>query len=79
MSLEGERSKIIKNLELLNAQVKKQNSFSRMFVAGIVYGVGLFVGSAIIATIIFGFLGPIFGKIPWVRDAFVTGVNLLKQ
>lgn len=50
-----------------------------MFTAGIVYGVGFFVGSAVIATIAFGILGPWVGQIPWVRNAFETGVSLLRQ
>lgn len=49
-----------------------------MFVVGIVYGIGFFVGSAIIATIALGILGPWFGKIPWVHSAFETGVSLLR-
>jgi len=50
-----------------------------MFMAGIIYGLGFFVGSAIIATIVFGILGPWFGQFQWIRDAFETGVSLLRK
>ncbi len=69
---------VIQHLDLLNRQVAKQNSIPRMFVVGIVYCIGFFVGSVIIATIALGILGPWFGKIPWVHSAFETGVSLLR-
>lgn len=50
-----------------------------MLLSGIVYGVGFFIGSAVIATIALGLFGPWVGQIPWVRDAFVTGGALLRQ
>ncbi len=78
MSLEEQRDKIIENLELLNRQVARQNSFARMLVVGIVYGIGFFIGSAIIATIALGILGPWFAQIPWIRAAFETGLSLLR-
>ena len=71
--LDNQHDKIIEHLDLLNKQVARQNSVSRMFIVGIVYGVGFFFGSAIIATIAFGVLGPWFAQIPWVRTAFETG------
>lgn len=73
-----QHGQIIKNLELLNAQVARQNSIPRMFAVGIVYGIGFFVGSAIIATIALGVFGPWFAQIPWVRSAFETGTSLLR-
>ena len=69
---------IIKHLEMLNRQVARQNSVPRMFVVGIVYGIGFFVGSAIIATIALGILGPWFAQIGWVRSAFEAGTALLR-
>jgi hypothetical protein len=68
---------IIKHLTEINEQLTKQNSLGRMFWVGIIYGIGFFVGSAIIATIALGILGPIFGQIPWVHNAFVTGFSLV--
>ena len=76
--MDNQRDKIIEHLEVLNRQVARQNSFAHMFVVGIIYGVGFFVGSAIIATIAFGILGPWFGQIPWIRNAFETGASLLR-
>jgi len=73
-----EHTKIIELLEKLNAQTARQNSISRMFAVGIVYGIGFFIGSAIIATIALGIFGPWFAEIPWVRAAFTTGVSLLR-
>lgn len=72
-------STIIGQLEALNRQVARQNSLGRMFFVGIIYGIGFFVGSAIIATIAFGILGPWFGQFEWIRSAFETGVSLLRQ
>lgn len=77
MPLGDQDNTIIGNLEKINRQLARQNSFGRMFVVGIVYGVGFFVGSAVIATIAFGILGPWVGQIPWVRNAFETGASLL--
>ncbi|MSR70480.1 hypothetical protein EXS62_00325 [Candidatus Kaiserbacteria bacterium] len=77
MSLENQRDQIIENLELLNRQVAKQNSLSRMLWVGVIYGIGFFIGSVIIATIAFGILGPWFGQIGWIRSAFETGYGLL--
>ena len=70
---------IIGNLEKINRQLARQNSLSHMFMAGIIYGLGFFVGSAIIATIAFGILGPWFGQFQLIRDAFETGVSLLRK
>ena len=78
MALDNQHDKIIEHLEILNTLVAKQNSFARMFVTGIIYGIGFFVGSAIIATIAFGILGPLFAQIPWIRNAFETGIMLLR-
>ncbi len=78
MALEDQHDKIIEHLDLLNRQVARQNSLPRMFVIGIVYGIGFFVGSAILATIAFGILGPWFAEIPWIRSTFETGVLLLR-
>lgn len=73
-----EHTKVIELLEQINAQVARQNSISRMFAVGVVYGIGFFVGSAIIATIALGVFGPWFAEIPWVRSAFTTGMTLLR-
>lgn len=70
--------KIIENLERINRQIAKQNSLGRIFFVGIIYGIGFFVGSAIIATIALGILAPWFGQIPWVRNAFEAGITLLR-
>ena len=78
MAIEDQHEKIIQHLDLLNRQVALQNSLSRMFVIGIVYGIGFFVGSAIIATIALGVFGPWFAEIPWVHSTFQAGAALLR-
>jgi hypothetical protein len=71
---------ITEKLDKLSVEVSKQHqSLGRMFVIGIVYGIGFFVGSAIIATILLGILGPLAGQVPWIHDAFETGLSLLKH
>lgn len=67
---------ILENLEALNRQMALQNSLRRIFLVGIIYGIGFFMGSVILATIAFGIFGPWFGQIGWVRDAFVEGSAL---
>ena len=78
MELENQRDKIIEQLELLNIKIEKQNLFKRVFVVGIVYGIGFFIGSAIIATIVLGILGPQVAKIDWVRTTFNEGSSIIK-
>jgi len=79
MELEHQQQKIIEQLDVLNKEIARQNSLRARFLIGIVYGVGFFVGSAIIATIAFGILGPLFANIDWIRNAFETGTYLLRQ
>lgn len=69
---------IVRHLQRLNQQIALQNSISRMFIIGIVYGVGFFLGSAIIATIAFGVFGPWFAEIPWVRSTFEAGTAFIR-
>lgn len=78
MELEEQRDKIIEQLELLNSKMVWQNSVKHIFVTGIIYGVGFFIGSAVLATIALGVLGPIFGKNEWVRSNYETGTSILK-
>lgn len=78
MASEDQYAIIIKELSEANQQLKKQNSLSRMLWVGVVYGIGFFIGSAIIATIALGVFGPYVGQIPWVQNAFVTGKSLLQ-
>ena len=75
--MEEGRGEIIRELRAINGQLAKQNSFWRLFVVGIIYGLGFFFGSAIIATIAFGIIGPWFAEVPWVRSAFETGGAML--
>jgi F0F1-type ATP synthase assembly protein I len=77
-SLVQQHDKIIEHLDMLNAQVRRQNSMGRMLGAGIAYGIGFFIGTSIIATILFGIIGPMVGRISWVRSAFETGMSLVK-
>lgn len=65
-------------LENINQELVLQNSLRRMFLIGIVYGIGFFAGSAVIATIALGYFGPWFAQIPWIHDAFVTGGSLVR-
>ena len=68
---------IVEQLKMLNNKAERQSSIRRIFITGIIYGVGFFVGSAIIATIALGIFGPILGKIGWVQSSFKTGASIL--
>ncbi len=74
----NEEERIIESLERLNTSIAKQNSIGHIFMIGIIYGVGFVVGSAIIATIALGIVGPIFGQIPWVHSTFQAGVSIIR-
>lgn len=79
MNVEDQNDKIIKQLEILNAEIERQNSTRHVIITGIIYGIGFFIGSAILATIALGILGPIFGKISWVGENFERGTSLLQS
>lgn len=72
------QNEIVVHLAELNKQIAIQNSLKHRFLIGIIYGVGFFFGSAILATIAFGIFGPWFGQIGWVNDSFQTGASLLR-
>lgn len=76
MDNEKQMGAVIEQLELVNARLEKQLSLKRMFVTGVVYGLGFFLGSAILATIALGVLGPLFGQITWVKDSYAAGSSL---
>jgi hypothetical protein len=78
-TLEAQRDEIIANLERLNKQVETQNSLRHMFFAGLIYGLGFIIGSAVLAAIVLGLFAPLVGQIPWVRDAFITGDTLIRN
>ena len=74
---EEPKDKVIEQLEILNARMERQSKVGRIFFTGIVYGVGFFIGSAIIATIALGIFGPIFGEVGWVEEKFKRGSEIL--
>lgn len=67
---------IVELLEELNRHMARQGSLGRMLLTGIIYGIGFFIGSAIIATILLGLFGPWFGQVAWIRNSFETGTSL---
>jgi hypothetical protein len=76
---QDQMQQLIEHLDALNARLARQYSFRHMFVSGVLYGIGFFVGSAIIATIALGIFGPWFAQIPWVRAAYEAGTALVQQ
>jgi hypothetical protein len=72
-----EQEKLIEEMTELKEQVADQNSLPKMFVRGIVYGIGFVIGSAVIATILIGIFGPLVSDIPWVQDTFRAGRDIL--
>lgn len=78
MELDNQRDKIIEQLQALNAKLARQLSVKQILMTGIIYGIGFFVGSAIIATIALGVFGPMVAKIPWVQENFERGASILR-
>jgi hypothetical protein len=68
-----EDSEILSHIRDINYQLQRQNSLLRMLMAGMLYGVGFVIGSAFLATIVFGVFGPIVSQIPWVQNTFQIG------
>ncbi|HAS85032.1 MAG TPA: hypothetical protein DCS23_03130 [Candidatus Yonathbacteria bacterium] len=78
MGIDNQRDEIIEQLKSLNVKLAKQLEIKRIFLTGIIYGVGFFLGSAIIATIALGVFGPTIAKIPWVQENFDRGSAILR-
>ena len=78
MELDNQRDEIIEQLKGLNVKLAKQLEIKRIFLTGIIYGIGFFIGSAIIATIALGVFGPTVAKIPWVQENFERGTSILR-
>ncbi len=75
MDTDESRDLITEQLVELNKKMAYQNSMRLTFLKGIIYGVGFFIGSAIIATIVVGILSPWIGEVDWVRDSFERGAS----
>jgi len=68
---------ILHQLELLNKRLAKQNSFWSVFRIGVIYGVGFFIGSAVLATIALGAFGPwVASHVDWVAKTYERGAEL---
>ena len=78
MEPDTQQDKVIEQLEQLNMKLEKQAKVTYQLREGVIKGVGFFIGSAILATILLGILGPIFGDIEWVRDTYETGEEMRK-
>ncbi len=64
----GIYGRISSQLEALSAELSKRNSMRHTFLTGIVYGLGFFLGSAVIAAILFGIIGSVLRFVPGVGD-----------
>ena len=73
METDTQHEEIIEQLKILNKAVRKQNAVSHILMTGVLYGLGAFLGSAVIATILFGLLAPYVGHITWVRESYERG------
>lgn len=74
--MQDNSAEILKELQLANKQLRLQNALWRVLLVGVVYGIGFFIGSVILATIAFGVFGPWFGRVHWIERAFTTGTQL---
>lgn len=79
MDTEIQREKIVVELEALNEKIDRQMSIGRIFGTGVIYGVGFFIGSVIIASIAFSIFAPWVGQIDWIRDNFERGSTALSE
>ncbi len=77
IEIDETREKIIEQLELLNAKMERQHSFKHILATGIIYGIGFFIGSAILATITLGILSPWLAEIDWLRNIFERGASIV--
>lgn len=78
MNSEDQNNKIIKQLEILNSSMEHRNTIRYTITTGIIYGIGFFIGSAILATIALGILGPMVGKMSWIGENFERGASILQ-
>lgn len=69
---------LLAQLEAIQRELRHDHALLRLFARGVVYGIGFFLGSVIIATILLGIFGPWVAEIGWIRNAFVTGASLVK-
>lgn len=72
-------NEILGELQKLNATIEYQYSFRRMFWSGVIYGVGFFLGSAVLAVVLLGIFGPYLAGVQWFQRAFQTGHEILHQ
>lgn len=79
MELGSQERDILSELRAINGRLARQNSLVHMLWSGLVYGIGFFIGSAIIATIIIGVFGPIIARIPVVNNAFTAGKSIIQK
>ncbi len=76
--MEHQQETLIAELKKLNTQILAERSLKRVFLKGIAYGVGFFVGSAILAVIAVGIFGPLIANISWVEESFERGNTILQ-
>ena len=69
---------IIEQLRSLQETAEHQYSTRRIFLTGIIYGVGFVIGSVVIATIMIGLLMPYIKDVPWVQVGFERGAGLIR-
>ncbi|PIQ35950.1 MAG: hypothetical protein COV32_01600 [Candidatus Yonathbacteria bacterium CG10_big_fil_rev_8_21_14_0_10_43_136] len=78
MEPDNHLDEVIVQLKSLNVKLAQQNTIQRILITGVIYGIGFFLGSAIIATIALGVFGPTIAKIPWVQENFDRGSAILR-
>ncbi|PIX57328.1 MAG: hypothetical protein COZ48_01320 [Candidatus Yonathbacteria bacterium CG_4_10_14_3_um_filter_43_12] len=78
MEPDNHLDEVIVQLKSLNVKLAQQNTIRRILITGVIYGIGFFLGSAIIATIALGVFGPTIAKIPWVQENFDRGSAILR-
>ena len=79
MELGAQEREVLGELRAINARLARQNSLVHMLWSGLVYGIGFFIGSAIVATILIGIFGPLLARIPIVNSAFTAGKGIMQR
>lgn len=77
--MQGSHLETVEQLKKLNLAIEKQYAVGRIFITGVIYGVGFVAGSTIVASMLVGILLQFAVDIPLVHDNLERGAQLIRQ